>query len=133
MAILTILTAFNLPTERRVFYYYRKHRGRHKDNFSRYYLHDVGWKFVARQHWFPRCTFVLVYHGLWKFRAVHSILNLKIPLKVKVFGLWSCIHRSAHTTFLLYQASTHGNHFNPPGDIPEQLAAYSAQALPYLC
>ena len=24
---------------------------------------------------------------------------------------------------------THGNHFNPPRDIPEQLAAYSAQAL----
>ena len=25
--------------------------------------------------------------------------------------------------------STHGNHFNPPRDIPEQLAAYSTQAL----
>ena len=24
---------------------------------------------------------------------------------------------------------THGNHFNPAGDIPEQLAAYSAHAL----
>ena len=25
--------------------------------------------------------------------------------------------------------STHINHFNPPSDIPEQLASYSAQAL----
>ena len=27
------------------------------------------------------------------------------------------------------QACTHGNHFNAPRDIPEQLAAYSAQTL----
>ena len=41
----------------------------------------------------------------------------KISWQVKVPGHLPC------------KACTHGNHFNPPGDIPEQLAAYSAHAL----
>ena len=39
------------------------------------------------------------------------------------------IYIYTHTTFLPEQACTHGNLFNPPGDIPEQLAAYKSQVL----
>ena len=49
-------------------------------------------------------------------------------LKVKVFGLSSCTQALTRPSSPCRHC-THGNHFNTPGDIPEQLAAYSAHAL----
>ena len=49
--------------------------------------------------------------------------------KGKRYSVYSLASTKALTQPSSPSRPVHGNHFNPPGDIPEQLAAYSAHAL----
>ena len=61
---------------------------------------------------------------------VSLVEEVVVVIVIKVFGLYSLV-----STEVLTRPSspsrhcTHGKHFNSPGDIPEQLAAFSAHAL----
>ena len=62
--------------------------------------------------------------------GTHIMLLRIVTAGVRRYSVFGLVYNEMFTRpFFPSRHCTHGNHFNPPRDIPEQLAAYSTTAL----